>query len=242
MVRKFGTNKNQVLHRLRLRLFRPRQPIPDVPTTSQEWKPELEVIVKHDDLYARAWESEYETPIFDNGQHEPDIDNSLEISVRHDLPNDETRTIPGIIPENSPQVVPHTDEIGDETDTDHYTEPDAEANVEPLSPTDINPRSTKYDANLSWYGTRNNYVHHMCIFEKCYGTLTEHLRTYTQKLLVSLLKQHCIANHSVLVISQNEKFKPRVPEISTQCILVCPTEHFRRLSRKIPKFWLRMYP
>ena len=45
--------------------------------------------MKHDDLYARAWESEYETPIFDNGQHEPESDNSPEITVRHDLPNDE---------------------------------------------------------------------------------------------------------------------------------------------------------
>ena len=31
--------------------------------------------MKHDDLYARAWKSEYEAPVFDNGQHEPDNDN-----------------------------------------------------------------------------------------------------------------------------------------------------------------------
>ena len=69
LVRKLGTNKTQVLHRMRLRLFTPRQPIPDVQTTSKEWKPDPEATIKHDDLYARAWESEYETPIFDNGQH-----------------------------------------------------------------------------------------------------------------------------------------------------------------------------
>ena len=34
LVRKLGTNKTQVLHRMRLRLFTPRQPIPDVQTTS----------------------------------------------------------------------------------------------------------------------------------------------------------------------------------------------------------------
>ena len=71
LVRKIGTNKTQGLHRMKLRLFTPRQPIPDVQTTSQERRPDPEVIIKHDDLYARAWESEYETPIFDNGQHEP---------------------------------------------------------------------------------------------------------------------------------------------------------------------------
>ena len=121
--------------------------ITDVQTTSHEWKPDPEVIIKHDDddLYARAWESEYETPIFDNSQHEPDNDNSPEISVRHDLSNDETSTFPGTIQEDSPEILPHTDEIGDGTDMDHYMEPDAEVNVEPLSPTDNNPRSTKYD-------------------------------------------------------------------------------------------------
>ena len=68
-----------------------------------------------------------------------------EMTMRHDLPNNETCTIPGTIQEDSPEIFPHTDEVGDGTDTDHYMEPDAELNVEPLSPTDINPRSTKYD-------------------------------------------------------------------------------------------------
>ena len=35
-----------------------RQPILDVQTTSHEWKPYPEVIIKHDDPYARAYESE----------------------------------------------------------------------------------------------------------------------------------------------------------------------------------------
>ena len=39
LVRKLGTNKTQVLHRMRLQLFTPRQPIPDLQTTSHEWKP-----------------------------------------------------------------------------------------------------------------------------------------------------------------------------------------------------------
>ena len=123
----------------------PRQPIPNLQTTSHEWKPDLEVIIKYDDLYARAWESEYETPIFDNGQHEPDSGNSPEVAVRHDLPKDETCTIPGTIQEDSPDILPHSDETSDGTDTDHYMEPDAEVNVEPFSPTNINPRSTRYD-------------------------------------------------------------------------------------------------
>ena len=137
-------NKTQVLRCLRLPVLTPRQPIPDVQTTSQEWRRDTEVIIKRDDLYARAWESEYETPTFNNGQREPDNDNSPEITLRHDLPNDETCTIPGTIQEDSSEILPHTDEIGDGTNTDHYMESDAEANSGQLSPTDGNPRSTKY--------------------------------------------------------------------------------------------------
>ena len=86
---------------MKLRLFTPRQPTPDVKTTSYEWKPDPEVVIKHDDLYAGARESEYETSIFDNDQHQLDSDNSPEITVRHDLPNDETCTTPGTIQEDS---------------------------------------------------------------------------------------------------------------------------------------------
>ena len=40
LIRKLGTNKTQVLHRMRLRPLTPSQPIPDVQTTSEEWKPD----------------------------------------------------------------------------------------------------------------------------------------------------------------------------------------------------------
>ena len=146
-------------------------------------------------MYARPWESEYEMPNFDNGQHEPDSDNSPEITVRHDIPNNGTCKIPGNIQEDCLEILPHKDEIGEGTDTDHYVEPDAEANSEHLSPTDVNLRNKKHDlthnpepncnddyryqvTNLSRYGTRNKYVHYTWILEKCYATLTEHLRIY----------------------------------------------------------------
>ena len=69
--------------------------------------------------------------------------------MRHDLRNDETSTIPGTIQEDSPEISPHTDEVGDGTDKDHYMEPDVEAIWEQLSPTKINRRSTKYDIRHS---------------------------------------------------------------------------------------------
>ena len=62
LVRKIGTNKTQVLHRMRMRQFTPRQPPAYTRITPQEWKPDPEVSLKHDDLYAKAWECENEEP------------------------------------------------------------------------------------------------------------------------------------------------------------------------------------
>ena len=53
-----------MLHRIRMRQFTPRHPLPDIRITPQEWKPDPEVSLKHDDLYAGAWECEYEKPNF----------------------------------------------------------------------------------------------------------------------------------------------------------------------------------
>ena len=65
LVRKIGTNKTQVLHRLRMRQFTPREPPADIRVKPQEYQPDPEVSLNYDDLYARAWEFDYEQPIFD---------------------------------------------------------------------------------------------------------------------------------------------------------------------------------
>ena len=65
LVRKIGTNKTQVHHRMRMRQFTPRQPPADTRVKPHEYKPDPEVSLNHDDLCARAWEFDYEQPIFD---------------------------------------------------------------------------------------------------------------------------------------------------------------------------------
>ena len=84
----------------------PRQPITDAHITSQKRKIDPEVIIKHDDLYARAWESEYETLIFDNDRHEPGSDNSPEITLSPNLAKEDIFTFPGTIREASPEIFP----------------------------------------------------------------------------------------------------------------------------------------
>ena len=55
LVRKIGTDKTQVLHRMRMRQFTPHHPPADIRVNPHEYKPDPEMIINHDDLYARAW-------------------------------------------------------------------------------------------------------------------------------------------------------------------------------------------
>ena len=66
---------------MRLRHFTSRQPIPDTPVTPREWQPDPEVVIKHDDLYARAWECEYEEPISDSDYNNLVTPSSPEITI-----------------------------------------------------------------------------------------------------------------------------------------------------------------
>ena len=101
LVRKIGTNKTQILHRMRLRHFTPRQPIVDIPITPREWQSDPEVVVKYDDLYARAWECEYDEPIFESDYKNLATPSSPEITIRSEQTADEMRNTPGTIRENS---------------------------------------------------------------------------------------------------------------------------------------------
>ena len=145
LVRKIGANKKQILHRMRLRQFTPRQPPPDIPVTQRVWQPDPEVVITHDDLYARAWECEYDEPIFDSDYNNLAAPSTPEITIRSEQTADEMRNAPGITPENSPEIIPQPDESPVGRDVDRDTQPDADMSVEQLDPMPTNPRSSKYD-------------------------------------------------------------------------------------------------
>ena len=94
LVRKVGTNKTQVSHRMRMRQLTPRQPPADIRITPQEWKPDPEVRLKQDDLYARAWECDYVQPIFD-AENKNATPNAHESPVKSDFSNEEMSNTPG---------------------------------------------------------------------------------------------------------------------------------------------------
>ena len=95
--------------------------------------------------------------------------------MRQDLANDYTYISPGTIQERSPDIFSLIDELGDGIDRDYYMEPDAEKNSEQLSPTDANPRSTKFDLRHNPKPICNDYRHY---FEKpVFKWYPEQLRT-----------------------------------------------------------------
>ena len=138
LVPRNGTNKTQILHRMRPRQFTPRQPIPDIPITPHDWQPDPEVISKHVDLYARAWECEYDKPIFDSDYSKFVTPNSSEITMQSEEAAGEMRSTPGTIRESSPEIISQADRSCDEMDTDHYMQPDADTSVQQIDPTPTN--------------------------------------------------------------------------------------------------------
>ena len=65
LVPKIGTNKTQVLHRMRMRQCTPRQPLADIRIKPQEYNPDPYVSLKNDVLYAIAWKYDFERPFFE---------------------------------------------------------------------------------------------------------------------------------------------------------------------------------
>ena len=96
-------------------------------------------------MYARAWECEFEKPIFERDYNNPMTPSSPKITVRFEEAAGEMRSTPGTIRENSPEMIPQTDRSYDGTNTYHYMQPDADTSVEHSDPTPTNPRSSKYD-------------------------------------------------------------------------------------------------
>ena len=219
---------------MRLRQFTPRQLIPDIPITPCEWQPDPEVIIKQDDLHARAWECEYDKPIFDSDRDNLVTTNSSEITVRSEKAADETRSTPGTIRESSPEIIPQVDRSYDGTDTDHYMQPDADTSVGQIDPTPTNPRCSKYDLRLTqgqivmtitdtksqvYFGVHPEQLRIQHVdFEKVLREASRVLTRFPTALLISFLQRHQTATNLVVKILKLQKSKHHVPEIPTYAL------------------------
>ena len=138
LVRKIGTNKTQALHWMQMRHFTARHPPVEVRSTTQEYKPDPEVSLKHDDSYARTRECEYEKPVFDAENNNATPPNSTQNPVQPDLSTEERGT----------HQEPHAsvpEELYDVTDTYPYIEPKVETSSEQPNNSPTNPHSSKYN-------------------------------------------------------------------------------------------------
>ena len=106
-----GQNKRPYL-RSTTNVYAWRTPLPDVRTTSQEWRPDPKIVKRHDDLFARAWKTEFEQPSWDNDRSKPSLPISLETIIESDYPIAEVCSIPGTIRESSQEnFIKQTDYI-----------------------------------------------------------------------------------------------------------------------------------
>ena len=64
IARRLGTNKTQLLHRIRLRKCTPQAPLADNFVSETEWQKE-DTLVSQDDLYTHAWGSNFGSSPFD---------------------------------------------------------------------------------------------------------------------------------------------------------------------------------
>ena len=130
---------------MRMRQFTPRQLPADITDKPQEYKSDPEVSLNHDDLYARAWECDYEQPIFDAENDNAAPPNPREIPLQSDFSTEETRNTLGNPHVCSPETFPNTDELGDVTDTCPHMQPDAGTSSEQPQNSPTKPRNSKYN-------------------------------------------------------------------------------------------------
>ena len=77
-----------------MRQFTPRQPPADIAVKPQEYKPDPEVSLHHDDFYARTWEYDYDQPVFDNENDNALPHKSQENPVQSDFSTEEMTNTP----------------------------------------------------------------------------------------------------------------------------------------------------
>ena len=128
-----------------MRQLTSHQPPADIPFKPKEYKSDPEVSLNHDDLYARAWEYDYEQPIFDAENNEAAPPNLQKTPLQSDFSPEEKRNTPGNAHECSPEIFSYTDEVSDVADTCPHMEPDVESSSEHQENSPTNPRSSKYN-------------------------------------------------------------------------------------------------
>ena len=114
IVRRLGTNKTQLLHRIRLRKFTPQAPLADIFVRETDWQKDDQMPVAHDDLYAQSWNTKFGPNPFEDSP--PD----------HTQNTDDIEYIPVEVPENNHPPSPKFPKRSGGSPVEQSTEPEEE--------------------------------------------------------------------------------------------------------------------
>ena len=128
IVRRLGTNKTQLLHRIRLRKFTPQAPLADIFVRETDWQKEDQMIVSHDDLYAQSWNTNFGPNPFEESPHESTLN------------TDNIEYVPIEIPEQNRPPSPNSSKNSGGSPVEQTTAPQVEnRNITPQEIPDDTP-------------------------------------------------------------------------------------------------------
>ena len=128
IVRRLGTNKTQLLHRIRLRKFTPQAPLADIFVRETDWQKDDQMIVSHDDLYAQSWNTNFGPNPFEESPHE------------YTLNTDNIEYVPIEIPDQNRPPSPNSSKNSGGSPVEQTTAPEVEnRNITPQEIPDDTP-------------------------------------------------------------------------------------------------------
>ena len=95
IVRRLGTNKTQLLHKIRLRKFTPQAPLADIFVRETDWQKDDQMPIANDDLYAQSWNTNFGSNPFEDGPSEYAEDTEETEYTPIQIPNDNRPSSPG---------------------------------------------------------------------------------------------------------------------------------------------------
>ena len=139
IVRRLGTNKTQLLHRIRLRKFTPQAPLADIFVRETDWQKDDQMPVANDDLYAQSWNTNFGSNPFDDGPTDS-LQNTEDTEyIPIQLPDDNRPPSPGSSKNSGGSPVEQT------TDPDQNHEIHADEIPQQISEDDQNTQKTQKD-------------------------------------------------------------------------------------------------
>ena len=91
-IRKLGTRYTQTLHRIRIRPYVPEQRLPDVTVRADNYLPDPDVKISHNEWYAVSWEMDFGKQIDEHESRENENNHQQPVTQEIANTQDETAT------------------------------------------------------------------------------------------------------------------------------------------------------